>query len=110
MAECLGWPAKELGYADILALRQDPRGWSAYPCARAEWGQRPLVAFTDPLTSSTGRSALYTLYAIGAHKDPEQLTTADAENSNVTAYVRQFQEVVDHYMPGTLPLNTKVHL
>ena len=36
MARCLRWPEKELGYADILALRADPRGWSSYPCAKAE--------------------------------------------------------------------------
>ena len=26
---------REIGYADIIALRNDPRGWSAYPCASA---------------------------------------------------------------------------
>src|SRR5207244_1077490 len=66
MAECLGWPDREIGYADIIALRDDPDGWAAYPCAKAEWGQRPLLAYTDPNTSSTGRSALYTLYSIAA--------------------------------------------
>ena len=55
MARCLGWPEKELGFADILELRADPLGWARYECARPEWGQRPLVAFTDPSTSSTGR-------------------------------------------------------
>ena len=44
MAECLGWPDKELGYADILELRSDPDGWSKYPCAEPSWGSKPLVA------------------------------------------------------------------
>ena len=29
MAEALGWPDKPLGFADILALSQDPEGWAA---------------------------------------------------------------------------------
>jgi Ca-activated chloride channel homolog len=110
MAECLGWPSRDIGYADIIALRDDPRGWGAYPCARAEWGQRPLLSFTDPNTSSTGRSALYTLYSIAAGKPADQLTLQDVRNPRVVGYVRSFQRVVDHYMNGTIPLNTKVHL
>ena len=58
MARCLGWPEKKIGYADIIALRNDPHGWASYPCARTEWGTKPLLAFTDPTTSSTGRSLL----------------------------------------------------
>ena len=109
MAESLGWPNKEIGYADIIALRNDPRGWASYPGARAEWGQRPLVAFTDPITSTTGRSVLFSLYAIGAGKTPEQLTLDDVSNPSVVSYVKQFQTLIDHYMIGTIPLNTKVY-
>jgi Ca-activated chloride channel family protein len=110
MAECLGWPAREIGFADIVALRNDPRGWAKYPCAKAEWGQRPLVAYTDPLTSTTGRSALFTLYAIAAGKSPDQLTAADVRRPEVANYVRSFQGAVDHYVAGTLPLNTQIYL
>lgn len=109
MAECLGWPDKEIGYADIIALRNDPLGWSGYPCAKAEWGQRPLVAYTDPTTSSTGRSVLFTLYAIAAGKSPEQLTISDVRDPKVVDYVKQFQKLVDHYMIGTTVLNTKIY-
>lgn len=109
MAECLGWPNKEIGYADIIALRNDPRGWASYPSAKAEWGQRPLVAFTDPITSTTGRSVLFSLYAIAAGKPPDQLTLADASDPAVVSYVKQFQTLIDHYMIGTIPLNTKVY-
>ena len=109
MAECLGWPDKALGYADIIALRNDPQGWARYPCAKAEWGQRPLVAFTDPTTSSTGRSVLFTLYAIAAGKAPEQLTVADVTRPEIVAYVKRFQSLIDHYMISTRIVNTKVH-
>ena len=64
MAECLGWPNREMGYADIIALRDDPNGWGRYACAKLQWGQKPQIAFTDPRTSSTGRSVLFSLFAI----------------------------------------------
>ncbi len=109
MAECLGWPHKSIGYADIIELRNDPMGWQRYPCAKAEWGQRPLVAYTDPTTSSTGRSVLITLYAIAAGKPTDQLTAEDIHDPAVVAYVKRFQGLVDHYMIGTIPLNTKIY-
>ena len=85
MARCLGWPEKEIGYADIIALRADPQGWASYPCAKVEWGQRPLLAFTDPTTSSTGRSLHLALYAIAAGKDPEDLDIGDVDDPDVVA-------------------------
>ncbi len=109
MAECLGWPDRDLGYADILALRADPDGWEAHPdCARAEWGRRPLLAFTNPNTSTSGRNVLVSLYSIAAGKPPADLTEADIERPEVVQYVKDFQQLVDHYMPGTIPLNTKI--
>ena len=110
MAECLGWPEKELGYADILALRADPKGWDRYPsCAKAEWGSRPLVAYTDPTTSSTGRSLLLGLYAIAAGKPMKDLTLEDVSDPKVVRYIKEFQGLIDHYMIGTTVLNTKIH-
>jgi Ca-activated chloride channel homolog len=109
MAEALGWPNKLIGYADIIALRNSPQGWASYPGAKAEWGQRPLVGFTDPITSTTGRSVLFSLYAIAAEKSPQDLTLDDLKDPQVIAYVKQFQSLIDHYLIGTIPLNTKVY-
>jgi Ca-activated chloride channel family protein len=109
MAKCLGWPDKEIGYADIIALRADPRGWAKYPsCAEAEWGRTPKLAFTNPLTSTTGRNVLVSLYASATGKAPADITVADVQDPTVAQSVRDFQQLVDHYMPGTIPLNTKV--
>jgi Ca-activated chloride channel homolog len=108
MARALGWPDKEIGYADIIALRKNPQGWASIPGAKAEWGQEALFGFTDPITSTTGRSVLFGLYGIGASKTPEQLTPPDVTDTNVTDYVKDFQNLIDHYMIGTIPLNTKV--
>ena len=109
MARCLGWPEKELGFADIIALRDDPDGWASYPCAKASWGQQPLLAFTDPTTSSTGRSLHLSLYSIGAGKSPEDLTVGDVNDQMVVEYVENFQTLIDHYLIGTTVLNTKIY-
>lgn len=110
MAQCLGWPNREIGFADIIALRNDPRGWASCPTSKAEWGQTPLLSFTDPDTSSTGRSMLFTLYAIAAGKPPAELTGADVVDPKINDYVKQFQRGVDHYVPDTLILNSKIYL
>lgn len=109
MAECLGWPQKEIGYQDIIELRADPQGWAKYPCAKPSWGERPLVAFTDPKTSSTGRSVLLALYAMAAGMPPEILTLDDIYDDDVVRYVRDFQGLIDHYFIGTTVMNTKIH-
>ena len=109
MARCLGWPEKQIGFADIIALREDPLGWDKYPCAKAEWGQKPLLAFTDPTTSSTGRSLHLSLYSIAANTAPQDLTIDDVNNPEVVAYVKNFQNLIDHYLIGTTVLNTKIY-
>lgn len=109
MAECLGWPDKEIGYSDIVALRADPEGWAAYPdCAQPEWGRTPKLAFTNPNRSTSGRNVLVSLYSMAAGKAPADLTVADIERPEVVESVKDFQQLVDHYLPGTLPLNTKI--
>jgi Ca-activated chloride channel family protein len=109
MARCLGWPEKEIGFADIISLRNDPLGWASYSCADAEWGQRPLLAFTDPTTSSTGRSLYLGLYSIAANKSPGDLTIDDVNAPKVVDYIEEFQSLIDHYLIGTTVLNTKIY-
>ncbi len=109
MAECLGWPGKDIGYDDIIALISDPAGWeSRGPCARAAWGRRPRLAYTDPNSSSTGRTVLYSLLSIAAGKPPDQLSTEDVADERVTSYLRKVQTQVDHYVPDTLLLNCEI--
>ena len=109
MARCLGWPEKQIGFADIIALRNDPQGWKSYPCAKTGWGTRPLLAFTDPTTSSTGRSLHLSLYSFAAEKSSEDLTIQDVNDPKVVAYVEEFQSLIDHYLVGTTVLNTKIY-
>src|SRR4051794_25981039 len=108
MAQCLGWPQKEIGLADVVTLVTDPAGWSRYACARPEWGREPLIAFTYPSRSSTARSVLYALYAIAAGKAPEALTLADIARPDVAEPIKRFQSAIDCYVPDTLDLNLKI--
>jgi Ca-activated chloride channel family protein len=108
MAQCLGWPAREIGFADLVALVTDPQGWSGYACARPEWGQEALIAFTYPNRSSTGRSVLYSLYGVAAEKSPDELTLEDVTRAPVAEYIRRFQTAIDCYVPDTLDLNVKI--
>ena len=67
------------------------------------------MAYTDPTTSSTGRSLLLGLYAIAAEKSPEELTLEDVNDPEVVDYIREFQSLIDHYSIGTTVLNTRIH-
>jgi Ca-activated chloride channel family protein len=106
IAACLGWLDHPVGYADLIALRSQT--WPDRDCVRSAWGERPRLAFTNPRTSTTGRDVLISLYSMAAAKKPGQLATADLERAEVVEQVHNFQTLVDHYMPGTIPLNTKI--
>jgi Ca-activated chloride channel homolog len=45
---------------------------------------------------------------MAAGKKPDDLTVADVQRPEVVEYVANFQGLVDHYMPATLTLNTKI--
>ena len=51
MAEALGWPAKKIGWATIMALAADAQGWGSY--GHPEWGRLKL-GYTHPQYSSAG--------------------------------------------------------
>lgn len=108
MAECLGWPSKPIGWSDIIALKESAQGWAACPTAKAEWGRKPKVAFTDPTVSSTARSTLQLLYQAAVGKSGQNLTEEDVASAKAANYVRRFQATVDHYYPETLKLQTKM--
>jgi Ca-activated chloride channel homolog len=106
IATCLGWQQAQVGYEELLRVLE--RGWEARECASAEWGRQPKVAFTNPATSTTGRNVLASLYADAADKTLGELTVADIDRNEVAQQVKRFQNRVAHYLPGTLPLNTKI--
>lgn len=97
MAEVLGWPAKPLGWADILALAKDPSGWQRFG--------KPYGAFklgkTNPNFSTSGLNATIGAYfaATGLSSD---LALKDLVKPAVQTYVKSVEGSVVHYGDTTL--------
>lgn len=93
MAEALGWPDETLGYADILALSQDPQGWAAH--GHPEWGAFRLGK-TNPNFSTSGLSALIA-QAYAANGKTTGLSIEDLERTSTQDFARGVESAVVHY-------------
>jgi Ca-activated chloride channel family protein len=98
MARALGWPNEALGFADILALSQDPEGWAAY--GRPEWGPFRLGK-TNPNFSTSGLSALIA-QAYAANDKTEGLSLEDLSKPATGQFAEQIESSVVHYGDTTL--------
>jgi Ca-activated chloride channel homolog len=92
MAKALGYPVKQIGWADILKLAQDPRGWSRY--GHPEWGKFKLGK-TNPTISTSGLHALIGAYYAAPGGADLSVTTVDS--GPVKAFVRAIEASVVHY-------------
>jgi Ca-activated chloride channel family protein len=92
MATALGYPTLPVGWAAILHLAQDPRGWAAY--GHPEWGQFKLGK-TNPTISTSGLHALIGAYY--AAPGGGDLTPATVASDPVKAFVREIEASVVHY-------------
>jgi Ca-activated chloride channel homolog len=89
LAEAMGWPAKDIGWADIFDLAQDPLGWAKY--GHPEWGRFKLGK-TSPLVSTSGLHALIaTYYASGGRAD------GSAPEARTLSLMRAVENSVVHY-------------
>lgn len=93
MAEALGWPDEPLGYADILALTQDPQGWAAH--GHPEWGAFRLGK-TNPNFSTSGLSALIA-QAYAANGKTSGLSIEDLDKPSTRDFARGVESAVVHY-------------
>ena len=98
MAEALGWPERDIGWADILALASDPEGWGAY--GHPEWGQFRLGK-TNPNFSTSGLAATAAIYYAATGKTTG-LTEADIASPEVIEFVRGVEAATVHYGDTTL--------
>lgn len=98
MAEALGWPDEPIGWADVLALAQDPAGWAAY--GHPEWGEFRLGK-TNPNFSTSGLAALIaqTYAATGKQRG---LSREDLNNPSVNQFAADIESSVVHYGDTTL--------
>ncbi|MEO6713624.1 MAG: substrate-binding and VWA domain-containing protein [Mycobacteriales bacterium] len=98
MAEKLGWPNKALGWGDVIALSQDPKGWESY--GQPLWGAFRLGK-TNPNFSTSGLNATIGTYfaATGVSSD---LTEDDVRAQKTIDYVKKVEGAVVHYGDTTL--------
>jgi Ca-activated chloride channel homolog len=92
MATALGYPTTPIGWARILQLAQDPRGWAAY--GHPEWGMFKLGK-TNPTISTSGLHALIGAYY--AAPGGGDLTVDTVASAPVKAFVREIEASVVHY-------------
>jgi Ca-activated chloride channel family protein len=98
LARALGWPRKEIGFADVLKLALDQRGWAAY--GKPQFGQFKL-GHTNPDFSTSGLSAVAAEYYATAGKK-EGLTEADVTRPAVRSKIRAIERSIVHYGDTTL--------
>jgi Ca-activated chloride channel family protein len=98
MARALGWPKKQIGFSDILALATSGTGWGKY--GHPEYGDFKLV-HTNPDYSTSGLSAVVAEYYAATGKK-EGLTEADVNSTRVRKQVKDIEQSIVHYGDTTL--------
>lgn len=98
MAEALGWPEADLGWADIVELARSEEGWSDFD--HPEWGPFRLGK-TNPNFSTSGLSALIAqLYASTGKTNG--LSLEDLADPTVVDTARDVEASVVHYGDTTM--------
>jgi Ca-activated chloride channel homolog len=98
MAKALGYPDKQIGFADILRLATAPGGWRAV--GRPEFGDFRLV-HTNPDFSTSGLSAVVAEYYSATGKK-EGLLESDVTSPRARLRVRGIERSIVHYGDTTL--------
>jgi Ca-activated chloride channel family protein len=93
MADALGYPATPIGFADIVALANDPAGWAKY--GHPEWGQFKLGK-TNPNFSTSGLNFTVAEYYAATGKT-SGLTVEDLNRTDVADFARSVENAVVHY-------------
>ena len=98
MAEALGWPDEQLGWADVLDLARSEQGWADF--GHPKWGAFRLGK-TNPNFSTSGLSALIAqTYAAAGETDA--LTAEDLARPEVIQFGSDVESAVVHYGDTTL--------
>jgi Ca-activated chloride channel family protein len=92
MADAIGYKTRPIGWALILHLIQDPRGWGAF--GRPQWGKFKLGK-TNPTISTSGLHALIGAYY--AAPGGSDLTVPAVDSEPVKTFVREIEASVVHY-------------
>lgn len=93
MAEALGWPDEQIGFADLRDLANDPDGWGSV--GHPEWGEFRLGK-TNPNYSTSGLNFTIAEYyaAVGKSSD---LTSEDLSRPAAVEFATDIESAVVHY-------------
>jgi Ca-activated chloride channel homolog len=97
MAEALGWGKQPIGWAEILKMAQNPKGWGAY--GYPQWGKFKF-GHTHPQYSNSGLISLLAEAYAGAGKT-RKLKRKDVEKAKTRDYVQAIEQAVVHYGRST---------
>lgn len=97
MAEAIGWGKKPVGWADILALARDKKGWGSY--GYPQWGSFKF-GHTHPAYSNSGIISLIAENYAATGK-VRGLTLADVQNPQTRTFVSGIENSVVHYGSST---------
>ncbi len=97
MAEALGWGPKSVGWAEILRLAQDPKGWESL--GHPEWGQFKF-GHTHPEFSNSGLISLLAETYAAAGK-VRGLSLEDVAKPETGNYLESIERSVVHYGSST---------
>ena len=97
MAEAIGWGKKPIGWADILALAHNGKGWAAY--GYPQWGAFKF-GHTHPAYSNSGIISLIAENYAATGK-VRGLTAADVNSPKTQAFVKGIEDSVVHYGAST---------
>jgi Ca-activated chloride channel family protein len=93
MAQALGYPETPIGFADIVALANDPAGWAAV--GHPEWGPFRLGK-TNPNYSTSGLNFTIAEYYAATGKRTG-LTVEDLARPDAVDFARNVESSVVHY-------------
>jgi Ca-activated chloride channel family protein len=97
MAEAIGWGKKPLGWADILALSRNEKGWEVY--GYPQWGKFKF-GHTHPEYSNSGLISLFA-EAYAASGKTASLTLSDLNKPQLKQFVGGVEQSVVHYGSST---------
>jgi len=97
MAEAIGWGKKPIGWAEILALSRNEKGWQAY--GYPQWGKFKF-GHTHPEYSNSGLISLIA-EAYAASGKTAGLTAADLSKPHTTEFLAGVEQSVVHYGSST---------
>jgi Ca-activated chloride channel homolog len=106
MAAALGYPAKQLGWSELLALARNPRGWASVPAADPAWGAFKLGK-TNPTVSTSGLHALLGTYFAASGGN---LTAQSVADPKVRDFVAGIEASVVHYGPTAKTFLTNLNV